>query len=396
MKIAVLLSGGVDSSVALRLAQQAGCRDLTAFYLKIWLEDELAHLGRCPWEEDLRFARAVCAQAGVPLEVVSLQTEYHERVVMAAVEELRAGRTPSPDIWCNQRIKFGLFLDKIEASFDKVVSGHYAQVAERRGASLTAEDVEPLADSQAESTGAGSPRPQRAVTARGKETGQGLQPSSVEFVLKRSPDPVKDQTYFLHALTQTQLRRLWFPLGHLRKSEVRQLAGRFDLPNRDRPDSQGICFLGKIKYAEFVRHHLGEQPGEIVEIETGRPLAGHRGHWFYTIGQRKNLGLPGGPWYVVKKDVATNRVFVSHADRCGAHARDRFTVSAVNWIAGEPARSDLQTKVRHSPHWVEGRIEPRGAGRWDVTLKTKDQGIAPGQSAVFYDGDICLGGGVIE
>jgi tRNA-specific 2-thiouridylase len=336
--------------VALRLAKQAGHRDITAFYLKIWLEDELAHLGQCPWEEDLKFARAVCEQAGVPLEVVSLQTEYHERVVAAAVEELRAGRTPSPDIWCNQRIKFGLFFDKIDASFDKVVSGHYAQVEECAGA----------------------------------------------MCLKRSPDPVKDQTYFLHALNQTQLRRLWFPIGHLHKREVRQLAWEFDLPNRERPDSQGICFLGKIKYAEFVRFHLGEQPGEIVELETGRTLAEHRGYWFYTIGQRKNLRLPGGPWYVVKKDVATNRVFVSHSDHYLAHARDRFIVGPVNWIAGEPTRLDLQAKVRHSPHLVNCRIAPSGDAHWQVILTSKDQGIAPGQSAVFYDGEVCLGGGVIE
>ncbi|PYM10217.1 MAG: tRNA 2-thiouridine(34) synthase MnmA, partial [Verrucomicrobia bacterium] len=233
MKIAVLLSGGVDSSVALRLVKQAGNRDVTAFYLKIWLEDELAYLGNCPWEEDLKYARTVCEQAGVPLKVVSLQTEYQERVVADAVEELRAGRTPSPDIWCNQRIKFGLFFEKIEGGFDRIVSGHYAQVEERGDVCL----------------------------------------------LKRSPDPVKDQTYFLCALHQKQLRRLWFPIGHLHKDEVRQLAREYDLPNRDRKDSQGICFLGKIRYPEFVRHHLGERAGELVELETGRTLAEHRGFW---------------------------------------------------------------------------------------------------------------------
>src|SRR5262249_19443481 len=162
MKIAVLLSGGVDSSVALKLVTEAGHRDITAFYLKIWLEDELADLGTCPWEEDLKYARAVCEQAGVPLSVLSLQSEYHERVVAAAVDELRIGRTPSPDIWCNQRIKFGLFFDKVGPGFDKLVSGHYAQIESRDGICL----------------------------------------------LKRSSDPVKDQTYFLCALKQEQLRRL--------------------------------------------------------------------------------------------------------------------------------------------------------------------------------------------
>jgi len=350
LKIAALLSGGVDSSVALRLVKQAGHRDVTAFYLKIWLEDELAYLGSCPWEEDLKYARAVCEQAGVPLQVISLQTEYQERVVAEALAELRAGRTPSPDIWCNQRIKFGLFFEKIDAGFDRIVSGHYAQV----------------------------------------------EPRGEVCLLKRSPDPVKDQTYFLCALNQNQLRRLWFPIGHLRKDDVRRLAREFDLPNRDRKDSQGICFLGKIRYPEFVRHHLGERAGEIVELETGKTLSEHRGFWFYTIGQRKGIGLAGGPWYVVKKDVSANRVYVSHSDHYLEHARRQFAVSSVNWIAGEPQRLDLQAKVRHGPRLADCRVGRLGEGCWEVTLAEADQGIASGQSAVFYDGEFCLGGGVIE
>jgi tRNA-specific 2-thiouridylase len=350
VKIAVLLSGGVDSSVALRLVKQAGHRDIAAFYLKIWLEDELAYLGNCPWEEDLKFARSVCEQAGVPLNVIALQTEYQERVVAAAVEELRAGRTPSPDIWCNQRIKFGLFFERIDATFDKVVTGHYARVEEREDHCL----------------------------------------------LRRSPDPVKDQTYFLCALSQTQLRRLWFPIGHLQKDEVRRLAREFDLPNHDRKDSQGICFLGKIKYPEFVHHHLGERAGEIIELESGRVLAEHRGPWFYTIGQRKGLGLAGGPWYVVKKDVPANRVYVSHSNRFLEHARRQFVVGSVNWIAGEPQRLSLQAKVRHGPRLADCQLRSLDGGRWEVTLAEADQGIASGQSTVFYDGESCLGGGVIE
>ena len=350
MKIAVLLSGGVDSSVALKLVAEAGHRDINAFYLKIWLEDELAYLGNCPWEEDLKYARAVCEQVGVPLTVLSLQSEYHQRVVAAAVEELRVGRTPSPDIWCNQRIKFGLFFDKIDPGFDKLVSGHYAQVEDRDGVCL----------------------------------------------LKRSPDAIKDQTYFLCALNQGQLRRLWFPIGHLHKGDVRRLAREWQLPNRDRKDSQGICFLGKIKYGEFVRFHLGERAGEIVELETGRTLAEHRGFWFYTIGQRKGIGLAGGPWYVVKKDVAANRVYVSHSDRYLEHARRRFTVGPVNWIAGEPKGRQLQAKVRHGPRLTSCELRSVGSDRREVTLTEADQGIAPGQSAVFYDGEFCVGGGVIE
>lgn len=350
MKVAVLLSGGVDSSVALHLARRAGARDITAFYLKIWLQEELAFLGDCPWEDDMNNVRAVCEQAGVPLEVVPLQTEYQERVVSFALAELKRGRTPSPDILCNQQIKFGLFFEKIDATFEKVVSGHYAQ-----------------------------------VEARGDRC-----------LLKRAPDPVKDQTYFLSRLSQAQLQRLWFPIGGLTKAEVRKLAHELDLPNKDRRDSQGICFLGKIKYPEFVRFHLGEKDGDIIEIESGRRLGGHRGVWFHTIGQRQGLGLGAGPWYVVGKDLERNRLLVAHADRYRQYARQQFTVSELHWIAGPPARPDLQTKVRHSPHLEPCTVEQITDDSWQISLANQDQGIAPGQSAVFYDGEICLGCGVID
>src|SRR6185436_1064760 len=230
----------------------------------------------CPWEDDLKYARAVCEQAGVPLRVVPLQTEYQEKIVSHVVTELKAGRTPSPDILCNQWIKFGLFLDKIEPGFDKVASGHYGQVEEKDGL----------------------------------------------FWLKRSPDPVKDQTYFLSRLSQEQLGRILFPIGHLTKLEVREAAHRMALPNMDRPDSQGICFLGKIKYPEFVRFHLGEKTGDIIDIATGKKLADHKGVWFHTVGQRKGLGMGGGPWYVVKKDMDKNIVYVAHTEKYLDHARE--------------------------------------------------------------------------
>ena len=248
VKTAVLLSGGVDSSVALRLLVEEGKHDLRACYLKVWLEDDAVLAGDCPWEEDVRYVRAVCEQLGVPLEIVPLQAEYLEHVVDHALGELRAGRTPSPDILCNQRIKFGAFLERV-GDCDAVASGHYARL--------------------------------------GRENGRA--------VLLRAADPVKDQTYFLSNLGQQQLQRLLFPVGHLRKQEVRELAARFDLPTRDRKDSQGICFLGKIDYREFVAGRLGKREGAIIEKGSGRELGRHRGYWFYTIGQRFGLGLGGRP-----------------------------------------------------------------------------------------------------
>ncbi len=350
MKIAVLLSGGVDSSVALSLLRQEG-HEVAAFYLKVWLEDELAFLGECPWQEDLSFARAVCEAAAVPLAVVSLQREYHRRVVARALAELAAGRTPSPDILCNEQIKFGAFLDHLEDAepgFDRVASGHYARLRQRGG------DVE----------------------------------------LWKGVDPVKDQTYFLYRLSQRQLRRCLFPLGGYRKAEVRRLARGFALPNRARKDSQGICFLGKIDYDGFVRGHLGESPGEIRRLEDGRVLGEHRGFWFHTIGQRRGLGLSGGPWYVVAKDVDANAVYVSHRESLARCASDRFRLTDLCWIGSAPRQERLEVKIRHSPQTFACRTVPRGDGL-EVVLERPDPGVAAGQAAVLYDGDRCFGGGTI-
>jgi tRNA-specific 2-thiouridylase len=322
---------------------------VTAFYLKVWLEDELSHLGTCPWEEDLRFAREVCRRLDVPLEVRSLQRPYWDRVVSYAISELEAGRTPSPDVLCNQRIKFGAFLDDIDPGFERVASGHYARREERGG----------------------------------------------RVVLMRGVDPVKDQTYFLSRLSQDQLARAWFPLGGLPKSDVRRLAREMDLPNQDRKDSQGICFLGKIRYRDFIRHHLGEREGEVIELDSGRVLGRHRGYWFHTIGQREGLGLSHGPWFVQGKDVARNVVYVAHRDRVAASPRDSFDVEGLHWIAGDPpARRELAVRVRHGRALHEATLDLEG-GRGRVRLVKGDPGIAPGQFAVFYEGDICLGAAII-
>jgi tRNA (5-methylaminomethyl-2-thiouridylate)-methyltransferase len=350
MKIAVLLSGGVDSSVALRLLCAEKRHDITAFYLKIWLEDEVRFLGDCPWEEDLEYARAVCDGAGVPLEVVSLQREYYAKVVQYALDELRLGRTPSPDIFCNRRIKFGLFGEGISPDYEKIVSGHYAV-------------LEPVGDT---------------------------------VLLRRSPDPVKDQTYFLSHQTREQLARSLFPIGHLLKGRVRELAAEFDLPNRDRKDSQGICFLGRIKYPDFVRHYLGTRHGEIVDREAGTVLGEHDGFWFYTIGQRQRLGLSGGPWYVSGKDVEQNRVYVTHGEWADKLARRDFTVSNLHWINGPPEFESLGVKLRHGPRVARCTVTPAGTDGLQVRLEAPDRGIAPGQFGVFYSGDVCLGAGSID
>lgn len=357
MKIAVLTSGGVDSSVALMLLKNKGY-NVTAFYLKIWLEDEIQHLAGCPWEEDLSYVREICQREGIPLHIINMQKEYFDTVVGYTLAEVKKGRTPNPDVMCNNRIKFGLFMEKIDAdkgeyggTFDKIATGHYARTEEKKGT----------------------------------------------VYLKVSPDPVKDQTYFLSHLTQKQLRRLIFPLGKYKKKKVRALATKFDLPNKNRKDSQGICFLGKFKYSEFIGHYLGTKKGDIVEFESGKKLGEHQGYWYYTIGQRKGIKLGGGPYFVVAKDVKKNIVYVSNDYFSADKKRDRLDVEDINWNTGAPPRAKkLKIKIRHSDYFYNCRVLALNGGGASLQIKKNDQGIAPGQFVAFYKGGICLGSGVIK
>ncbi len=349
MRIAVLVSGGVDSSLALRLLHERGY-NVTAFYLKIWLEDELSFLGNCPWEEDLEYIRQLCDQLGVPLRVIPLQRAYWDRVVAYTIDEVKAGRTPNPDILCNSHVKFGAFFDAIGDEFDYVATGHYAQT-----------DASP------------------------------------ECVrLLQAPDAVKDQTYFLSYLNQKQLRRAWFPIGVYDKDRVRELAHYYDLPSKNRKDSQGICFLGQFKFRDFLYHHLGEKRGPLVEYETGKYAGEHSGFWYYTLGQRRGIGLAHGPWYVVDKDVEHNIVYVSRNYYAPDKKRDMFNIIQCNWIRGyAPREQEVSVKLRHGPDMHRAYIKHIADDRYRVTLADRDQGIAPGQYAVCYANGECLGAGMI-
>lgn len=350
MNIAVLVSGGVDSSVALALLKEQG-HQVTAFYLKIWLEDELSFLGTCPWQEDLFYVQKVCEQLKVPLQIISLQKEYWDQVVTYTIAQVKLGRTPNPDVLCNQRIKFGMFFDHIDASFDKVATGHYAAVHYQEG------------------------------TAH----------------LLCAPDPIKDQTYFLSYLSQEQLSRALFPIGHLTKDEVRALAHSYNLATKDRKDSQGICFLGKLKFSEFIKFHLGQLPGSIIEYETGKKIGEHKGFWFHTIGQRQGSGLAGGPWYVVSKDIAKNIVYMSREYYSCEKIRDSFTASHCNWITQKaPESGDYRVKLRHGKSFIPAHVTVLSNDKIQVKLSVSDQGIAPGQFCVLYQGQECLGSGIID
>lgn len=363
-KIAALVSGGVDSSVALNIAKEKG-HDITAFYLKIWLEDEFKYLGDCPWEEDLEYVEKVCAQANIPLQIINLQKEYWNEVVTYAINEVKEGRTPNPDIMCNSKIKFGAFVKKLteiekkEAkTYEKIITGHYADSTEYEIDGAT------------------------------------------ETHLKLTPDSIKDQTYFLADLNNNQLRRAWFPLGKLTKDQVRAIAKKLNLPNKYRKDSQGICFLGEISWKDFLKEHLGEKPGKFLEYETKEEIGTHDGYWFYTIGQRTGLGLSGGPWYIVEKDKESNTIYISRNYDSKEKNRNTFWCYNPRWTNQEKEFQSIgratRVKLRHGPNIHNCKVEKDKEGI-KVQLSNNDQGIATGQFAVFYTEDgICLGSGSID
>jgi tRNA-specific 2-thiouridylase len=269
-----------------------------------------------------------------------------------ALRTVKEGLTPNPDIMCNRMIKFGYFNERWGKDYDKVATGHYA------------------------------------TTIIGDD---GL------TYLGTAPDPVKDQTDFLARITYPQLAHAMFPIGDIPKSRVRELAIEAALPNAYRRDSQGICFLGKINYNDFIRRHLGEKPGAIVELETGRKLGQHRGYWFHTIGQRKGLGLSGGPWYVVKKNVHDNVVYVSQGYDTEKQYGRELHLDEMHWITRDPQITEVTFKNRHMPEFIPARLTHLGNREYVIESAEKVQGIAPGQFAVIYSPDhrICYGSGII-
>ena len=352
MKIAVLISGGVDSAVVVHKLKEEG-HDLHLFYIRIGMDNDE---GDCSAEEDIEMCQLIAARYGLPLEVVSLHQEYWDNVMEYALRTVKAGLTPNPDMMCNKMIKFGYFEQRWGHEFDMTATGHYA----------TTDFVD-----------------------------------GVKY-LATAVDPVKDQTDFLAQISYEQLLHLMFPIGNMPKSEVRRIAMETKMPNAYRKDSQGICFLGKINYNDFIRRHLGEKKGSIIEIETGRKLGEHRGYWFHTIGQRKGLGLSGGPWYVVKKNVADNTIYVSNGYGNEKQYGRTIHIDEMHFISGNPWEDvdgavDIMFKNRHSPEFIKARLTHLGGLEYVIESEKKVQGIAPGQFAVIYspDAHLCYGSGII-
>ena len=352
MNVATLISGGVDSSVVVHLQKEAGITP-TLFYIKIGQDDdELLH---CSSEEDIEMASLVARKYGCPFEIIDLHKDYWDTVVAYTIDKVKRGLTPNPDVMCNKLIKFGVFEQRAGKDFDKTATGHYATTIERNG----------------------------------------------KTYLGTAKDPVKDQTDFLAQINQLQVSKLMFPIGHLMKSEVRQIALKANLPTAKRNDSQGICFLGKVNYNDFIRRYLGEKKGPIVELETGKILGWHNGYWFHTVGQRKGLGLSGGPWYVIKKDIQANIVYASKGYEVAAQYGNEFAMNDFHFITENPwiniqSGANVTFKIRHTPEFTTGKIFTTATG-FQLVSREKLQGIAPGQFGVIYDekSEICIGSGEI-
>lgn len=348
-RIAVLLSGGVDSSVVVWEFAQLGLHP-DCFYIKIGPEEK--EEWDCSSEEDLEMATAVARKYGCKLQVVDCHHEYWNEVTRYTMEKVKAGFTPNPDVMCNRLIKFGAFDEKMGHNYDLIATGHYAQT----------------------------------------ETDE-----NGDKWLVTSPDPVKDQTDFLAQIESWQLKKAIFPIGHHIKNEVREIAEEEHLINAKRKDSQGICFLGQINYNDYIRRYLGEKPGDVIEMETGKRIGEHKGLWFHTIGQRKGLGFGGGPWFVIKKDVENNILYVSHGyDPQSAYKKD-FPLHDFHFLTREVAMQKVTFKIRHTPEYHPATIEKLEAGRWMIHSEEAIHGVAPGQFCVVYDENHhrCYGSGEI-
>ena len=352
--VIVGLSGGVDSAVAALLLKQAG-HDVQGLFMSNWEEDEE---GYCTAAEDFQDARRVCDEIDIPLHRVSFAREYRDRVFSHFLDEYSAGRTPNPDILCNREIKFGVCFDyALRLGAGQFATGHYARI----------------------DTGADPVR------------------------LLRGLDAGKDQSYFLHAVGAPALARSLFPVGMLQKAEVRRMARDHGLPVSGKKDSTGICFIGERPFRRFLENYLPAQPGRI-ETPDGVLLGEHRGLMFYTLGQRAGLGLGGrrghaeSPWYVAAKDLARNALVVVQGHDHPLLMSTQLETEPVAWVAGHPPSPafDGAAQFRHRQADVPCRVEVAADGRARVTFGSPQRAVTPGQYAVFYQGDCCLGGGVIR
>ncbi|HLS85255.1 MAG TPA: tRNA 2-thiouridine(34) synthase MnmA [Burkholderiales bacterium] len=354
MKVVVGMSGGVDSSVAALLLKRAG-HEVTGLFMKNWEDDDDDEY--CSTREDLVDAASAAEVIGIDFEAVNFAAEYKDRVFADFLREYSAGRTPNPDVLCNAEIKFKAFLDHaMRLGAERIATGHYART-EFDGSA---------------------------------------------YRLLRGRDEAKDQSYFLHRLNQQQLARVLFPVGELRKAEVRRIASEAGLPNHAKKDSTGICFIGERPFREFLNRYLKREPGPIVN-DAGRVLGEHIGLAFYTIGQRKGIGvggqkaMPGEAWYVAEKRMATNELVVVQGHDHPLLMKRSLEAADASWVSGRapavPARHSAKTRYRQAD--AACTLDQAGAQSLRVVFDEPQWAVTPGQSVVLYDGEACLGGGII-
>lgn len=354
--IVVGMSGGVDSSVTALLLMQQGYR-VTGLFMKNWEEDDGTEY--CTAIQDLADAQQVCDKLGIPLKTVNFASEYWDDVFESFLTEYQAGRTPNPDILCNKYVKFKAFLDYAlnELGADMIATGHYARVNE----------------------------------------------SASEYQLLKGLDPDKEQSYFLYTLKQHELAHTLFPIGHLQKSEIRLIAQKADFANSRKKDSTGICFIGERKFRDFLQRYLPTQPGDMRTPE-GELIGRHQGLMYYTMGQRQGLGIggvkdaPDEPWYVLDKNLNTNELIVGQGHDHPLMLHNTLEAGNLDWCNNKPLTLAIHcsAKTRYRQPDQACLVEPLGEGRCRVFFNDMQRAITPGQSVVFYQGEVCLGGGIIE
>ncbi|MBL0421373.1 tRNA 2-thiouridine(34) synthase MnmA [Ramlibacter sp. AW1] len=360
-RVVVGLSGGVDSAVSAWLLKAQG-HEVVGIFMKNWEDDD--DTGYCSSNEDFVDAASVADVLGIEIEHVNFAAEYKDRVFAEFLREYQAGRTPNPDVLCNAEIKFKAFLDHaMRLGAGKIATGHYARVRERDG----------------------------------------------RFELLKGLDPSKDQSYFLHRLNQQQLSKTLFPVGELHKSEVRRLAAEIGLPNAKKKDSTGICFIGERPFREFLGRYLHKEPGPIKD-ERGRTIGQHQGLSFYTLGQRQGLGIGGirergaqkgggehAPWFVARKDVQKNVLWVVQGHDHPWLLSQQLKAADASWIAGTPpVPGAYAAKTRYRQQDAACTLSGAEDGHLSLAFGEPQWAVTPGQSAVLYDGEVCLGGGVID